>query len=413
MYRKSTSLRLLYTLFILQSLFSASQIAVFTLVVIVAARLAGTESVAGLPTSTLTFAQAFSALPIAIIMGRFGRRLGLTMGYIAGALGGLVGVIAIINSSFPLLLISAALLGIGRASTDQSRFAAGEIFPEAERGRMIGRIVFAGTIGAVLGPILVGPSGRLMEALGQSADIGPWVAMLVLSTIAALIAFFLLRPEPMVIARAIAQSEDKRQPDEQQQPARSLATLLTLPKVQLAIMAALVSQTVMVVLMVMTPLYMDHQQHSRDNISLVLSLHTLGMFGLSPLTGYLIDRYGRLPMMLVGALVLVASALLAPLSTNEFVLGLALFLLGLGWNFAYVSGSSLLADSLEGQERTRAQGLNDALSFFAAGIGSLAAGPLFAAGGYTAVSLTGLVVTLTLIAAIFWFNRPQFKAQSA
>ena len=104
-----------------------------------------------------------------------------------------------------------------------------------------------------------------------------------------------------------------------------------LPTVQLAILAMLVSQTVMVVLMVMTPLHMDHQHHSRDSISMVIAMHTLGMFGLSALTGYLIDRFGRITMLLVGAIILIASALLAPASTNQYILALALFLLGLGW----------------------------------------------------------------------------------
>ncbi|MCZ2095984.1 MAG: MFS transporter, partial [Anaerolineae bacterium] len=141
----------LYTLFICQSLLSASQIAVYTLITIVAARLAGTESVAGLPSSTLTFAQALAAYPLAVLMGRFGRRLGLSLGYAFSMLGGIIGIIAVLLGIFPLLLVSAALLGIGRAGGDQSRFAAGEMFPEAERARMIGRIVFAGTIGAIVG----------------------------------------------------------------------------------------------------------------------------------------------------------------------------------------------------------------------------------------------------------------------
>src|SRR5690349_9570257 len=145
MVNDATRKRLLYVLFASQSLFSAGQIAVFTLTAIVATRLSGTESAAGLPSSTLTFAQAFAALPLALVMGRFGRRLGLTLSYVAGTLGGIIGVLAITQGSFPLLLISAALMGIGRAGSDQGRFAAGEMFPEAERGRMIGRVVFAST----------------------------------------------------------------------------------------------------------------------------------------------------------------------------------------------------------------------------------------------------------------------------
>ncbi len=404
MYNRATSNRLLYTLFIAQSLFSAAQISIFVLVAIVAVRLAGTESVAGLPSSTLTFSQALAAYPIALVMGRFGRRLGLTLGYAVGALGGLVGVLAIVNGLFFLLLVSAALLGMARASVEQSRFAAGEIFPESERARMIGRLVFAGTVGAVAGPALVTPSGRLLESLGQSPDLGPWAVALALNIVAALITFLLLRPDPMTIAQVIATGEKKKKNDPEQ-AVRPLSVLLMLPKVQLGVAAALVSQTVMVVLMVMTPLYMHHHNHSADHISLVIAMHTLGMFGLSAFTGYLIDRFGRIPMLFVGSLILIASALISPLSTHEYVLAVALFLLGLGWNFGYVAGSSLLADALQGEERARVQGANDSLVFFAAGIGSLASGPLFASGGYAAVSMAGLGLTLALIGLIFWLGR--------
>jgi MFS family permease len=379
-------------------------------VAIVAVKLTGMDSVAGLTSSTQTFAQALAAFPIAIVMGRFGRRLGLSLGYALAAVGALIGIIAILQGIFLLLLVSAALIGMGRASGEQARFAAGEMFPEGERARMIGRLVFAGTIGAVAGPALVAPSGRLMESLGLNADIGPWVGMLLFCGLAALLTFAFLRPDPSAVARGIA-SEQKVKNDTPQL-VRPLSTLLAHPKVQLGIAAALISQTVMTVLMVMTPLYMDHHHHGKEDISLVISMHTLGMFGLSAVTGYLIDRFGRIPMLFVGALTLIASALIAPVSTNQYILAVALFLLGLGWNFGYVSGSSLLADALQGEERARVQGVNDMLVFMAAGFGSLASGPLFASGGYAAVSIAGLALTLGLVGLIFWLGRPQVEAKA-
>jgi MFS family permease len=410
MYTRATSNRLLYTMFITQSLFSASNIAVFALVAIVAVKLTGMDSVAGLTSSTQTFAQALAAFPIAIVMGRFGRRLGLSLGYALAAVGALIGIIAILQGIFLLLLVSAALIGMGRASGEQARFAAGEMFPEGERARMIGRLVFAGTIGAVAGPALVAPSGRLMESLGLNADIGPWVGMLLFCGLAALLTFAFLRPDPSAVARGIAREEKAK--NDTPQLVRPLSTLLAHPKVQLGIAAALISQTVMTVLMVMTPLYMDHHHHGKEDISLVISMHTLGMFGLSAVTGYLIDRFGRIPMLFVGALTLIVSALIAPVSTNQYILAVALFLLGLGWNFGYVSGSSLLADALQGEERARVQGVNDMLVFMAAGFGSLAAGPLFASGGYAAVSVAGLALTLGLVGLIFWLGRPKIEAKA-
>src|SRR5262245_27330770 len=134
MYDRAISNRLLYTLFVTQSLFSASNIAVFTLVAIISVQLTGSDSVAGLASSTQTFAQALAAVPIAMVMGRFGRRIGLSLGYLLAALGALIGVIAITQSAFPLLLAGTIFIGMGRAGGEQARFAAGEMFPEAERG---------------------------------------------------------------------------------------------------------------------------------------------------------------------------------------------------------------------------------------------------------------------------------------
>jgi MFS family permease len=304
------------------------------------------------------------------------------------------------------------LIGVCSASSQQSRFAAGEMFPEAERARMIGRLVFAGTVGAVGGPVLVAPSSRFMQSLGLHPDLGPWFVMVGLCLLAALITLFLLRPDPMSLARAVANDSDEKPKNQPEPPARSLATLLMLPKVQLAILAGVISQTVMVVLMVMTPLYMDHHHHSRDTISLVIAMHTLGMFGLSPVTGYLIDRFGRIPTLIVGAAILIAATLLAPVSTNQYILSIALFLLGLGWNFGFVAGSSLLADALQGRERAQVQGINDALVFFVAGIGSLGAGSLFASGGYAAISMAGLTLIVLLIILIVWLSRPRLAVES-
>lgn len=403
-----TNKRLLYTLFVTQSMLSASFIAMFTLLPIIAVRLSGQESLAGFPSTTQTFAQALLALPMALFMGRFGRRLGLSIGYAAAALGGLAGIFAIVQGEFVLLLLSAALLGLGRASGDQSRFAAGEIFPEAERARRIGLIIFAGTIGAIVGPGLVTPSSSLMAQLGLAADTGPWAAAMLMCTLAAIISFVLLRPDPLRVARSIAEDEAKAQPaDAPVQALRTTAELLRLPLVQLGILAMLIGQVVMVLIMVLTPLHMNHQHYSTGSISLVISAHTLGMFGLSPLTGYLIDRLGRSTMLIAGAGTLIVSALMAPVASTELLLVVALFLLGLGWNFCFVSGSSLLASTLKGEERARVQGINDSLVFFAAGLGTLSAGPLFNLRGMVAVSAVGLALVLLLVAMIYRLTRAQ------
>ncbi|MCY3914727.1 MAG: MFS transporter [Chloroflexi bacterium] len=422
MYSLRVSHRLLATMFVAQSLFSAAQISIITLHSIAAGILGGSDAAAGLPTTVVTFAHSIMAYFMGIIMGRYGRRMGLCTAYALGFAGAVLGLIAVLNGIFPLLLISSVGMGMARAGTQMSRFVVGEIFPIDKRAQMIGRIVFAGTIGAIFGPGLVEPSSQLAKSLSldivagpplielplaqilqpvastaQELTTGPWVIACFLSGISFMITFFLLRPEPAVVARQY--SEPLIEADKPKVGHR-LGELLRLPNVQLAILSMVICQTVMSILMTITPWHMHLADHSNTMVSLVIAAHVLGMFGLSPLTGYLIDRYGRVTMMVIAALVLVASTIISPLSTQMPYLVAGLFLLGLGWNFGYVAGSSMLADALSGAERTRVAGFNDMLVAFCAGLGTLSSGALFGLGGFLFVSAGGGVMALALLALI-------------
>lgn len=414
MYDRRTSVRLTNTIFVAQSLSSASRIAVFTLLSIIAVELSGKESAAGLPSTTMTLAQALMALPMGILMGRFGRRIGLTLSYSMSWIGVLLGLLAVIQGSFLLLLLSSAMLGMGRAGSDQGRFAAGDMFAQEDRARMIGRVVFAGVGGAIFGPLLVNPGTALAARLGFDSNTGAYLIGIVLYLIATLLIFALLRPDPMDIAHEIAVDEKKKKVDDVERPSRSIRELLRLPRVQLAVLSMLISQVVMVGLMVITPLHMHNNNHGTGAVSQVIMAHTLGMFGLSLLTGRFIDRYGRVPMMIAGAVTFVFSAIISPLSTTVPVLMLGLFLLGLGWNFGYIAGSSLLGDALEGEERAKMQGTNDMLVAGAAALGSFSSGPIFSVGGYISVAGVGLILAL-LFAWIIWMlasSEPHIKTSA-
>jgi MFS family permease len=186
-----------------------------------------------------------------------------------------------------------------------------------------------------------------------------------------------------------------------------LTKIFSQPAVLLAVAAMTIGQLVMALIMVITPLHMDHNNHSTESVSLVIMAHTLGMFGLSSVTGWLIDRYGRIPLIVAGAAILIIAGILAPLSVAVPNLAVALFLLGLGWNFCFIAGSSLLADALAARERARAQGASEVLVSLATGVGSLGTGAVFDQGGMTAVAAVGIALSLLLVAALFWFNRLQ------
>lgn len=413
MFNRDIRLRLTGTIFATQSLLTASQIAIFTLLTIMAAELSGSDGLAGIPASVLTLSIAIASVPIGLLMGKFGRRAGLLISYGLSVMGALIGIFAIIQGEFLLLILSAAVIGLGRAGANQSRFAVGELFFERERGRWIGIIVFAGTIGAIFGPNLVIPGTWIAEFFNINPDTGPWVIATIFYGLATLITLFLLFPEPMTIARQIDAQERRKKKHEVDDSGRSITELLKLPRVQLAIISMLISQVVMVMLMVMTPLHMDHYGHSTGNIGLVISAHTTGMFGFSWLTGYLVDRYGRVSMMIAAAVTLIASAIISPLGTELPFLVIGLFLLGIGWNFGYVAGSSLLADALEGTERTRMQGTNDMLVAGAAALGSFSSGPIFASGGYITIAGLGIVVTLLFIWLIRLLSPEETRLKTA
>jgi MFS family permease len=389
------SRRILLTLFFAQLLFSGALIAINTLLSITADELSGSESLAGLPQSINPLAQAMMAMPIGYLMGRYGRRYGLSMGYLLAVIGALVGVLAVQAHSFGLLLLSAGFIGASRAGTEQSRFTAAEVYPETRRSSIIGLVVWAGTGGAIFGPLLVVPAEHWADLLGLNPDGGAWALATVFFAVALLIVFTMLRPDPREIARAMSLAVDAASLTPPT-PARPLRQIFQDSNVRLALASMLIAQTVMVGLMVMTPLQMKHHDHGKEAISLVIMAHTLGMFGLSPLTGWLIDRFGQINMILAGAAILILSAVLAPLSTEMPLLTTALFLLGLGWNFCFISGSSLLSVSLSTDERAQAQGVNEMLIALSASLGSLLSGPLFDVGGFVVVCAAGFALTLAL-----------------
>ncbi|MEL6272252.1 MAG: MFS transporter [Chloroflexota bacterium] len=397
MQNHATSVRLTNTLFITQSLFTAAQTAVVTLLTVIAVQISGRESLAGVPTTVATLSQAAMAMPIGILMGRFGRRLGLSTSYGTSALGAVIGIVAILQSSFMLLVVSVMVIGVGRAGAEQSRYAAGDIFPDGLRARMIGRVVFAGTVGAVFSIGLFMLNSRLTAVSATNASAGLWAIAAVVYAVAAVLIFLFLRPEPLTIAAQINREEQEQAATAQvpQEPEHTVGEMLQMPPVRLAIVAMLISQTTMVALMVMTPLHMAHHNYGDVSISIVQVTHVLGMFGLSSLTGYLIDRYGEVNTMIAGAFTLILSAIIAPMSSRMPFLLIGLFLLGLGWNFGYIAGSSMLSKALRGAGRSRMQGMSDMFVAGAAAFGSLFAGPVYGYGGYVAVA--GMVVVLTLL----------------
>lgn len=380
-------------LFVSQSLASAAFIANTAVNAIVGVELSGQEALAGLPSTLMLAGAAMSAYPAGRFMQRFGRRFGLASGFLGGLIGMAVDGLAVITRSFALFLLGLLILGVARGITDQSRYAAADAAPISQRARAISTVVFAGTVGAVGGPALVGPLGHLAITMGLPELAGPMFGGALLFGICALLIVLLLRPDPRTIARQIAVDEEEHRPATIT-PDRSLTTVLRIPAARTALLAMVIGQAVMVLVMGVTSLHMHHHDHALSSISLVIGAHTLGMFGLSMVTGWLTDRIGRPGTIIFGTLLLIGGAMLAPVSLLTPWLALALFLVGLGWNFCYIAGSSLLADTITPSERGRIQGGADLLVNLASAGGSLSSGVIMAGAGYGILCLIGALIAL-------------------
>lgn len=391
-----TARRLTNLLLLAQSLGSAGFIASSTVSSIVGAELSGVIALGGVPGAIYQAWTALGAYVWGLSMDRLGRRGGLALGLMVGVVGAEVAAGAIVVRSFPLFLVGIALMGVANAALQLGRFAAAEIHPPAERGRAISRVVIGGTAGALLGPLMVGPMGELAQRVGVDELAGAYTVGFVLFAVAALMIFLRLRPDPRDLGREMALLHPAA--TIRSGAARSIPGILRQPPVRVAIVAMVSGQMVMTMLMSITALHMKVEHQPLTGISMVVSSHFLGMYAFSILSGRMTDRWGREPTILVGAVLLVLSSLLAPLSPEVVPMGVAMFLVGLGWNLCYVGGSSLLADQLSPAERARTQGFNDLLVWSAGAGGSAGSGVAYATVGYGLMGALGVVASLVPLA---------------
>jgi MFS family permease len=410
--------RLTYLLLLGQSLSSAAFIASATVGAIAGAQLSGRDELAGLPAAAYLLGAALASYPAARLMERVGRRLGLVTGLALGVVGALLNGIAINQGSFLLFLIGYTLMGATRGFTDLGRYAAAEMHPLAERARAISLVVLGGTAGAILGPALVGPTGQLAVRFEMQELAGPSFAAAALFGIGFVLIGLFLRPDPSTLARqfaleAEAAAEAATGHKAVAEPVRPFRQVWALPATRLAVAAMVIGQLVMVMIMSITSLHMTHHGHPLGDVSIVIMAHTLGMFGLSLISGRLADNFGRPRTIAIGAGLLIAACLLAPLSQDVAILAVALFLLGLGWNLCAVAGAALLTDTLNLGERARMQGSNDLVVNLVSAFGSLQSGALFAWIGYGNLSWISLAVSLIPLALALRFLTSRQPARAA
>ncbi|WP_254920868.1 MFS transporter [Blastococcus mobilis] len=371
---------------------------------LIARDVAGTDSAAGLGSTAGVLGAAVLAVPLARISDRAGRRAGLAAGYGVAVLGAGVTVAAAAISSLPLLLLGLFAFGASTACGLQSRYAAADLATPARRGRDLSLVVWATTVGSVLGPNLAGPGADLGRALGLPALGGAFVVSAVAFTVVAVALLLLLRPDPLLLARRLGGGGNGPRP--RQATGAAMRAVWASPQGRLGLTAVIVAHSVMVGVMVMTPVHMGHAGGSAGStlrvIGLVISVHVAGMYLFSPLVGILADRAGRRNTVAVsGALLLAAAGVAGTAAPGAAVqLGVGLLLLGLGWSCGLIAGSTLVTESVGADVRPTAQGGTDLLMGLGSALAGVLGGPLLALGGFGLVS--GVSAALVLPLAVVW-----------
>jgi MFS family permease len=379
---------------------------------LIAASISGSDAYAGLAQTAGVLGAAIFALPLARIALSRGRRPALATGYGLGAVGALVVILAAVNRNLVGILAGCLLVGVASAASFQARYAATDLALPEHRARSLSYVVWAATIGAVLGPNLLNFSGSIGVSLGLPQLSGPYVMSGVALCLAVLILLVSLRPDPFLLATSIrARAVGSSEPVNKPRLRDGLEHLKTRPRAVLGIGSIAIGHVVMVMVMVMTPVHMAHVDVTLQLIGLVISVHVAGMYAFSPVVGWAVDRFGRIQIIAVGIVILLLSCIISGLApaNNIAVLGTGLFLLGLGWSCTLIAGSTLITDSVEPVERPSVQGLSDLTMNGAGAIGGAVAGLIMMWGGYGWLCA---LATIPLFGLAAWLTSPACRRDS-
>ena len=367
--------------------------ATLSLGALLAAQLSGSSAWSGMAATMSTLGAALVAVPLARLAQRRGRRRSLATGSLIAGSGAVLAITAVAVDVFPLLLLALMLLGAGSATNLQARFAATDLASAQYRARDLSIVVWSTTIGAVLGPNLFGPGEVVGTALGLPPLTGAFAFSLIATVGAAVVYTVGLHPDPLLTALAA------READLSTGARRGgLALVRATPLARYAVAVIAFSHATMVALMSMAPVHLRDHGATLTLVGLTISLHVAGMYALSPVFGWLADRLGRMPVILTGQALLLASLALFWLAgESQTALTVGLILLGQGWSASVVAGSALIAEAVDVHDRAALQGFSD-LSMNAAGaLGGALAGLILSAVGYSGLGLVTMVLAAVIV----------------
>ena len=358
--------------------------------------LVGSTTIAGLPTALFTLGSALAAFLVGALSQQKGRRFGLAFGFFFGTVGAIGVILAATAEILPLLFFSLFLYGAGTATNLQARYAGTDLATPQARGKAISMAMVFTTVGAVAGPNLVEPTGRLAETLGLPALTGPFLLAAFAYGIAGVIIFIWLKPDPLLIAKQIEHKVQEK-----------AEAIVKKPIVILGSFVMIITQIIMVAIMTMTPIHMSHHGHSLSSVGLVIGLHIAAMYLPSLVTGALLDKFGRNVMIVAASVTLFLSGIIAAISPANSLIGItiALVLLGLGWNFGLISGTALIIDGTTMATRAKVQGMTDVwIAIFGASAGLLS-GIFMDMSTYGTLAFVGGLIGFLLFPLLFWVTK--------
>ena len=362
------TVRVLATAQVLNGVGVAGTVAAGSLLV---ASITDSETLAGLAQTSSVLGAAALALPLARLTSRGGRRLALSVGFLSGVIGSLFAILGGTQKNIFLMLTGTFLVGAASAAGYQARFAAVDLSTTETRAKQLSFVVWGSTIGAVAGPNLMEPAGNLAQSFDLPRLIGPYLISASTLFLAIVVIQLFLRPDPFLVAQKQSGVTEKPKGATK----RALAHIKTNPQALFAILSIAIGHIAMVSVMVMTPVHMAHVDVTLTVIGFVISIHVLGMYAFSPLVGSLSDRFGRIKVIQIGVITLLLSTVISGFAApNDVVmLGIGLFLLGLGWSCTLIAGSALLTESVDPELKTSSQGASDlVMNLSGAGGGALA-----------------------------------------
>ncbi|MEM9464414.1 MAG: MFS transporter [Actinomycetota bacterium] len=370
---------------------------------LVAEDITGSDTLATLAATMHAIGGALAAVPLGRYMATHGRRPGLLRSWVIGSIGATIAFLAVLAEFYPLLVVGILGIGVGQAGSLAARYAAADLSEDDSRARDIGIVVWASSIGSVLGPtVALGGTGWLAaNLLGIEELAGPYLMGIGVFALAAMVVNTYMRPDPLLLAQELGGATDA---PERPSLVESFRKLVTHRLAAIAVFAMAIGQGVMVAVMTVTPLHMDEGDHEVEIIGLVISLHIVGMYFFSPVVGWLVDRLPTVLMIGAAGIILFTGAELASHTDPEDSLGVfvGLFLVGVGWSFAMIAGSALLTSAFPVEERASVQGAADFTMVTSGATGGLLSGAIVEASSFHALSHWAGVLALALVAAALY-----------